>query len=141
MGRLGCTYFLVWLALPPVAALQPAIAQIQPRVIEILADHDSRYKMQGQKEPLITLKAGEQVTFRITAVKAKNRNRDGSVHGFSLLRSKDRKPVPDWEFLLKPGTQEISVTAPTEPGDYIVLCTVICSQDHEGMTIKVVVVP
>ena len=44
---------------------QPAL-----RVIEILADHDSRYKMAGQKQPVITVKAGEPLTLRITAKKA-----------------------------------------------------------------------
>ena len=43
--------------------------------------------------------------------------------------------------LLKPGTQEFALTAPTEPGEYEVVCTVICSQDHEGMRMKFVVVP
>jgi heme/copper-type cytochrome/quinol oxidase subunit 2 len=107
--------------------------QPPPRVIEILADHDSRYKIQGQKQPSITVKAGEPITLRISAKKAKNLNRDGSIHGFSLLRAKDRQPIPDWDFLLKPGTQEFTLAAPREPGEYIVVCTVICSQDHEGM--------
>jgi heme/copper-type cytochrome/quinol oxidase subunit 2 len=116
-------------------------SQPTPRVIEILADHDSRYKMEGQKQPVITAKAGELITLRITAKKAKNLNRDGSIHGFSLLRAKDRKPVPEWDFLLKPGTQEFTVAAPSEPGEYLVVCTVICSQDHEGMNMRFLVVP
>jgi heme/copper-type cytochrome/quinol oxidase subunit 2 len=116
-------------------------SQPTARVIEILADHDSRYKMEGQKQPVITAKAGEQIILRISAKKAKNLNRDGSIHGFSLLRAKDRKPVPDWDFLLKPGIQEFAVLAPSEPGEYIVVCTVICSQDHEGMNMKFVVTP
>jgi heme/copper-type cytochrome/quinol oxidase subunit 2 len=111
------------------------------RVIEILADHDSRFKIQGQKQPSITVKAGELITLRITAKRAKNLNRDGSIHGFSLLRAKDRQPVPDWDFLLKPGTQEFTLAAPSEPGEYVVVCTVICSQDHEGMNIRFVVLP
>jgi heme/copper-type cytochrome/quinol oxidase subunit 2 len=111
------------------------------RVIEILADHDSRYKIEGQKQPVITVEAGEAVTLRITAKKAKNVNRDGAIHGFTLLRAKDRSPVDEWDFMLKPGVQEFSVTAPTEPGEYLVLCTVICSQDHEGMNMKLVVLP
>ena len=111
------------------------------RVIEILADHDSRYKMEGLKQPMITAKAGELITLRITAKKAKNLNRDGSIHGFSLLRAKDRKPVVEWDFLLKPGVQEFTVAAPNEPGEYIVVCTVICSQDHEGMSMRFLVVP
>ncbi|PYT81512.1 MAG: hypothetical protein DMG40_08860 [Acidobacteria bacterium] len=115
---------------------QPAL-----RVIEILADHDSRYKMAGQKQPVITVKAGEPLTLRITAKKAKNVNRDGAIHGFSLLRAKDRSPVDGWDFLLKPGVQEFSVTAPNEAVEYVVVCTVICSQDHEGMEMKLVVQP
>lgn len=116
-------------------------SQLVPRVIEILADHDSRYKMEGLKQPMITAKAGELITLRITARKAKNLNRDGSIHGFSLLRAKDRKPMPDWDFLLKPGVQEFTVAAPSEPGEYVVICTVICSQDHEGMSMRFVVTP
>ncbi len=116
-------------------------SQSLSRVIEILADHDSRFKMEGQKQPLITAKAGEQIKLRITAKKAKNLNRDGSIHGFTLLRAKDRKPVPDWDFLLKPGIQEFTVVAPNDPGEYVVVCTVICSQDHEGMNMKFVVLP
>ena len=115
--------------------------QPQTRVIEILADHDSRYKIRDQKQPVITVKAGEQITLRITAKKAKNLNRDGSIHGFSLLYAKDRKPVPDWDFLLKPGTQEFTLAAPSEAGEYLVVCTVICSQDHEGMMMRFVVLP
>lgn len=112
-----------------------------PRIIEILADKDSRYKIAGQKTPEISVKPGEQVLLRITARKAKSWNRDGSIHGFSLLRAKDRSKVPDWDLLLKPGAQEFSMTAPQEPGEYVVVCTVICSQDHEGMFMKFVVAP
>jgi plastocyanin len=111
------------------------------RAIEILADHDSRYKIVGQRQPVVTVRAGERITLRITAKKAKNLNRDGSVHGFTLLRAKDRKPVPDWDFLLKPGIQEFTAAAPSEPGEYLVVCTVICSQDHEGMSMRFVVLP
>ena len=125
------------------SALCACAQTVQPprRVIEILADHDSRYKIQSQKQPVITVKAGEQIVLRITAKKAKNQNRDGSIHGFSLLRAKDRKPVPGWDFLLKPGTQEFTAAAPSEAGEYVVVCTVICSQDHEGMMMRFVVVP
>ena len=113
----------------------------QGRVIEVLADHDSRYKLEGQKQPVITVRAGEWITLRITAKKAKNVNRNGDIHGFTLLHAKDRSPVPEWDFLLKPGTQEFHLAAPHEPGEYVVVCTVICSQDHEGMSMKFVVLP
>jgi hypothetical protein len=124
------------------SSFEPALfSQTPPRVIEILADHDSRYKIQGQKQPVITAKAGEGLTLRVTAIKAKNHNRDGSVHGLALLRASDRKLVPGWDLLLKPGTQEFNLTAPSEPGEYIVICTVICSQGHEEMTMKFIVEP
>jgi heme/copper-type cytochrome/quinol oxidase subunit 2 len=133
--------FLAAMMLLAVSCNWAQTPQPTPRVIEILADHDSRYKMEGQKQPVITARAGEQIILRITAKKAKNLNRDGSIHGFSLLRAKDRKPVPDWDFLLKPGIQEFTVAAPSEPGEYVVVCTVICSQDHEGMNMRFLVVP
>jgi len=43
--------------------------------------------------------------------------------------------------LLKPGRQEFLMTAPEAPGEYVVVCTVICSMDHEGMSMKFVVTP
>jgi heme/copper-type cytochrome/quinol oxidase subunit 2 len=115
--------------------------QSQPRVIEVLADRDSRYKIAGQKQPVIAVKAGEPITLRITANKAKNRNRDGSIHGFTLLRAKDRQPVDGWDLLLKPGTQDFTLIAPSEAGEYVAICTVICSQDHEQMNMKFLVEP
>lgn len=115
-------------------------AEAQPRVIELTADHDSRYKMAGQRTPEITVRAGEQVLLRVTARKGKSWNRDGSIHGFVLLRAKDRSKVEGWDLLFKPGTQEFLLTAP-EPGEYEAVCTVICSEDHEGMHLKVTVLP
>jgi len=112
--------------------------QAQERVIDVLADHDSRFKIAGQDKPVITVAAGELVHLRITAIKAKNRNRDGSVHGFELL-TPDRKPVPGWDLLLRPGVQEFDLKAPDQPGEYLVVCTVICSSRHEGMTMKFIV--
>lgn len=114
--------------------------QAPERIIDIIADRDSRFKIPGQNNAVITVKAGETVYLRITAVKAKNRNRDGSVHGFELLRS-DHRPVPGWDLLLKPGVQEFDLKAPDKPGEYQVVCTVICSSRHEQMTMKFIVEP
>ena len=114
-------------------------AQSEPRTIAILADHDSRYKIDGKASPTLTLKAGEQVRLVFTAVKAKSQNRDGSVHGFVLLRVKDGFKVPGWDLLLKPGVQEFVLQAPSEPGEYRAFCTVICSSAHEDMQMKVIV--
>jgi heme/copper-type cytochrome/quinol oxidase subunit 2 len=113
----------------------------QPRVIELTADHDSRYRIAGQKTPEITVKAGEQILLRVSARKAKSWNRDGSIHGFTLLKAKERTRVEGWDLMFKPGTQEFVLTAPTEPGEYEAVCTVICSEDHEGMHLKFTVVP
>jgi len=132
-----------WIILGAMVAVTVRISAAgePPRVIEVLADKDSRYKVAGARKPEISVKAGEQVLLRITARKAKSWNRDGSIHGFSLLRAKDRSKVDGWDLLLKPGQQEFLMTAPQEPGEYVVVCTVICSQDHEGMSMKFVVTP
>ena len=122
-----------------LAILPFAVAE--PRLIELTADRDSRYRITGQKIPEITMKAGEQVRLRVTARRAKSWNRDGSIHGFTLLRAKDRGKVEGWDLLFKPGTQEFVLTAPAEPGEYEAVCTVICSEDHEGMHLKVTVLP
>lgn len=128
----------------PLSAAQIQVAQIQvalARVIEVLADSDSRYKIAGERTPEITVKSGERLLLRVTARRGKSWNRDGSIHGFSLLRAKDRSRVEGWDLLLKPGKQEFQLTAPIEPGEYVVVCTVICSEDHEGMHMKFTVLP
>ena len=125
-------------ALMALCSLQ---AQVQAHVIEVTADRDSRYKISGQRTPEITVKAGEQILLRVTANRGKSWNRDGSIHGFTLLRAKDRTHVEGWDLLLKPGKQEFALTAPSEPGEYEVVCTVICSEDHEGMHMKFTVLP
>jgi heme/copper-type cytochrome/quinol oxidase subunit 2 len=122
-----------------LAILPFAVAE--PRLIELTADRDSRYRIAGQRMPEITVKAGEQIRLRVTARRAKSWNRDGSIHGFTLLRAKDRSKVEGWDLLFKPGTQEFVLTAPAEPGEYEAVCTVICSEDHEGMHLKVTVLP
>ena len=133
----------VWLAgaLAVSVAMPRAASSQTPQVIEVLADHDSRYKIAGMKEPVITVHAGQQVVLRIKAIKARDHNRNGAIHGFCLLRAKDRSHVPGWDWELKPGMNELAATAPSEPGEYIVVCTVICSADHEGMHMKFVVLP
>jgi heme/copper-type cytochrome/quinol oxidase subunit 2 len=129
---LAAICFYLVLALP---------ANAQGHVIEVLADKDSHFKIAGQSKPEITVKAGEPVTLKIIARKGKTWNRDGTVHGFTLLRRKDHAKVPGWDLELRQGTQEFTLTAPSEPGEYEVLCTVICSEDHEGMRMKFVVLP
>ncbi len=113
----------------------------QSHVIEVVADKDSHFKIAGQSKAKITVKAGESVLLRIVARRGKTWNRDGTVHGFTLLRAKDHAKIPGWDLELKDGIQEFTLTAPSEAGEYEVLCTVICSDDHEGMRMKFLVLP
>ncbi len=109
-----------------------------PRVIELTADHDSRYRMGSKVSPVIEAFAGEPLILRITARKARQVARDGSVHGLALL-DKDSNAVPGWRFFFQPGVQDVAVTAPSRPGRYHAVCTVICSDGHEGMGFTLVV--
>lgn len=129
-------------ALAACFAAGPILCQdhVQPHVINVIADKDSRYKIPGQSHPEIVVKAGEPVLLRVDARKGKTWSREGSIHGFTLLRVKDHAKVPGWNLELMPGTQEFPLTAPSEPGEYEVVCTVICSDDHEGMRMKLIVV-
>lgn len=134
-------HMLVGIAAAGVLLVALSRASAQVHVVEITADSDSRYKIAGQRTPEISVKAGEQVLLRVTANRAKSWNRDGSIHGFTLLRAKDRTKVDGWNLLFKPGKQEFLLTVPNEPGAYEVVCTVICSEDHEGMHMKLTVLP
>lgn len=129
------------LALSVCLAWSTALSAADVHRIEVLADKDSRYKIAGQRTPEITVKAGEPLLLKITARRGKSWNRDGSIHGFTLLHASDRSKVQGWNLLLMPGTQEFQMQAPAEAGDYIVICTVICSEEHEGMNMKFTVVP
>lgn len=123
------------------AAVPAPQSAVQRRYIEIIADHDSQFRIPGQSNPTITVAPGEPLRLHITAIKAKNRNRDGAIHGFTLLRAKDRTPVPGWDLELHPGTRDYDLDAPLEPGEYEIVCTVICSSNHEQMSMRFIVLP
>ena len=106
--------------------------------VSLLADRDSTFRIIGADSSELDLVAGEPVLLRVEARKAKSMNRDGSVHGFVLV-DRDRKPVPGWDLLFKPGVQQMQLTAPVEAGTYEAVCTVICSAAHEHMKLRVVV--
>jgi hypothetical protein len=64
--------FVPWVSLLLlVAMIIPALHTLAqaPRVIQIAATHDNKFKVAGAKEPVITVKAGEVIKFRITAQK------------------------------------------------------------------------
>lgn len=125
---------LAFLSGDDAAPAQPA------RVVNLIADHHSTFRVDGPNSSELDLLAGELIRLHVEAHKAKSMNRDGSVHGLVLLDS-HRQPVPGWELMFKPGVQETQLTAPTEPGVYEAVCTVICSTDHERMKLRVVVHP
>jgi hypothetical protein len=120
------------------AGAQASPRVIDPRVIELTADKDSRYRQDGKVSPVIEVSPGEQLILRITATRAKEVARDGSVHGLALL-DKDENTVPGWRFYLHPGVQELAVTAPLQLGRYRAVCIVICSDMHDGMGFTLVV--
>jgi cytochrome c oxidase subunit 2 len=108
-----------------------------PRVINILADKDNRFKVAGEKKPVITVKAGEVIQLRITARKGTEQSQDGAVHGFMIKELKDQ----GWDLRLKPGTQVFTLVAPKQPGEYEIDCTVYCGPGHNDMKMKLVVTP
>lgn len=125
--------FFCLLALPVRAQTAPV-----PRVIELSADKDSRYRLARKADPTIEVTANEPLLLRITAVRAKEVALDGSVHGLALL-DKDSNAVPGWRFFLHPGVQDLAVNAPAKPGRYRAVCLVICSDGHEEMGFTLVV--
>ena len=139
--RFPCFFALVALVLigRPASPAQ-SLATAMPRVIELTADQDSRYRQAGKVAPTIEVVAGEALILRITAVRANQIARDGSVHGLALL-DKNSDAVPGWRFFLRPGVQDLAVTAPAQPGRYSAVCTIICSDAHEGMGFTLLVLP
>jgi plastocyanin len=107
-----------------------------PQMIDITADSDNRFKVPKQKEPVITMKVNEVAVLRITSRKGGEWDeKDGSVHTFTINALKDR----DWNFRLKEGAHKFPVVAPSEPGTYVVECTVKCGKGHDDMKMKLVV--
>ena len=101
MPRLGNKFIRLLTAAVVATLLAVALPAFgQARVIEVTADKDSRFKIAGQNKAEITVKAGEQVILRISAHKGKTWNRDGSVHGFTLLRARDHHKISGWDLEL-----------------------------------------
>jgi len=113
------------------------IAAEAPRLIDVIADKDNRFKVPGQKKPVITVKAGEVVRLRITSRKGLDWHKDGWVHSFTITALKDQ----GWDLLLKEGVKEFVLVAPPEPGEYVVECTVMCGKGHDDMRMTLVVTP
>ena len=128
---------LVFVFIGVLACVPPAPAQAGPRLVEVIADSDNHFKVVGEKKPVITLKAGEVIRLRITSRKGPEWNKDGTVHSFTIVELKDE----GWDLLLKEGTQEFTLKAPAEPGEYKVRCTVKCGIGHDQMRMRISVTP
>jgi len=120
------------LALPPRSA-----SAAGPRLIKIVADKDNKFKVPGQKQPVMTLKENEVVLLRITSHKGTEWAQDGAVHSFTVKELKDQ----GWDLRLKEGTQEFTLVAPPQPGEYVIECTVKCGEGHDDMKMKLIVTP
>ncbi len=129
----------VGIVLLAVATLLPAvhIRAGGPRVIEIIADKDNRFKVPGEKKPVITVHAKEVLRLRIVAHKGSEWEKDGTIHSFTVKELKDQ----GWDLRLKEGVNEFTLVAPAEPGEFTVECTVKCGDGHEVMKMKLIVVP
>lgn len=108
-----------------------------PHVIKVTADRDNKFKVPGLKQPVLTLKAKEVVLLRITAHKGTEWAPDGAVHSFTVKELKDQ----GWDLRLKEGTQDFTLVAPAEPGEYVIECTVKCGDGHDDMKMKLIVTP
>ncbi len=109
----------------------------QPRVIQISAGADNKFKVAGQKQPVITVKAKEVLKFRITSKYGdeKDPKWPGCAHSFSVKELKDQ----GWDVCLKEGTQEFVLVAPNKPGDYKIECLAKCGKGHDDMSMKMTV--
>lgn len=107
------------------------------KVWHVFATKDQEFKVEGEKKPVITVKAGEDVHLIITAEKGPVSAKDGSVHSFTIKSLANQ----GWDLRLKPGTQEYTLKAPSKPGEYVVECTVLCGPHHADQRMKLVVMP
>ena len=118
-----------------VPVLRAQTLAIKPRVIEVIADKDNRFKVPGESKPVIRLKAGEKVVLRITSHFGGEKARDDSVHSFVVKKLRDQ----GWDLRLQEGTEDFTLVAPKSPGEYEVECTVKCGPGHDDMKMKLIV--
>jgi heme/copper-type cytochrome/quinol oxidase subunit 2 len=109
----------------------------EPKVWHVTATKDQTFVVEGEKKPVITVKAGEIVHLNITAEKSQRVANDGSVHSFTIKELASQ----GWDLKLKPGTQEYTLTAPSKPGEYLVQCMMPCGPGHAAQKMKLVVLP
>ncbi len=133
---------LCWSSLLLTAAILTPLLHTfaqQPRVIQITADTDNRFKVAGQKQPVITVKAKEVIKFRITSKwgDEKDPKWPGCPHSFSIKGFEDQ----GWNKCLKEGMNEIVLVTPSTPGEYKIECLAKCGKGHDDMAMKMIVTP
>ncbi|MEE8402264.1 MAG: hypothetical protein V3R93_00770, partial [Candidatus Hydrothermarchaeaceae archaeon] len=77
------------------------------------------------------------VRLRITAEQGEDRRKDQAVHTFTIKKLIGQ----GWHLILKEGTHEFMLTAPSQPGKYRVECMVFCGEIHQDMSMTMTVVP
>lgn len=120
-----------------VLTMSHRVQAADAKVWHVFATKDQEFKVEGEKKPVITVKAGEDVHLRITAEKGTVAAKDGSVHSFTIKALADQ----GWSLRLKPGTQEYTLKAPLTPGEYVIECMVLCGPHHADQRMKLVVTP
>jgi hypothetical protein len=106
-----------------------------PRTINITATKDNKFKVEGQKEPIITAKPSEVLKLHVISFKGPEYEKDGTAHSITIKEYKDK----GWNMRLKEGTYDFTVVAPDKPGEYETICDVKCGKGHDDMKIKVIV--
>ncbi len=109
----------------------------QPRVIQITATADNKFKVAGQKVPVITVKAKEVIKFQITSKwgDEKDPKWPGCPHSFSVKGMEDQ----GWNKCLKEGNNEFVLVTPATPGEYKIECLAKCGKGHDDMAMKMIV--
>lgn len=128
-ARLGGLVLAAAFTLPWMAAAT------MPTVIEIIADKDNRFKVPGEKKPVITAHPKEVLRLKVISRKGTEWTKDGTVHSLTIKELKDQ----GWDLQLKEGTQEFVVVAPSAPGSYTIECAVKCGKGHDDMRMTLVV--
>ena len=117
--------------------LSSAVFAQSPRAIEITATQDNKFKIAGQKDPVITAKPGEVLKLHITTTKGPEFEKDGTAHSITISEYKEQ----GWNIRLKEGVKDYTVVAPDKQGEYKTICDVKCGKGHDDMTLKLVVKP
>ena len=107
-----------------------------PRIIDVTADSDNRFKVAKQKEPIITMKVNEVALLCVNARKGGEWDeKDGAVHTFTINALRIAAGIS----VSRKAPTKFTVVAPSEPGEYTVECTVKCGKGHDDMKMKLVV--